>query len=81
MLQHVCTDVPCTRVYMCASYVSRHLHLGDELVCLWVTLYFFTNITASSAYSAKDATFVMTGMVITGPVEGEVGIGKLYLKG
>lgn len=39
------------------------------------------NITASSACSSKDATVVMTVTVITGRVEGAVGIRKLYLKG
>lgn len=79
---HGCKNVPCMCASVCSDYSSHHLHLGEEHVCLWVKLFIFSsNITTSSACSSKDATLVMTVMVITGRGEGQVGIGKLYLKG
>lgn len=73
---YVCTNVPATCVHIRAHATAHTICIGGMSMSACGL-----NIITSSADRPKDATFVMTVMIIMGGVETEVEPGKLYLKG
>lgn len=71
-ITYVYTNVPATCVHIRAQATAHTIRIGGMSISACRL-----NIITSSADRPKDATFVMTVMIIMGDVEP----GKLYLKG